>query len=68
MFYYIDTTDLPQEAGLMFACRSSTNFIGKDKLNAKARKRRATFIVPPEVPLNGTEPIYRYTDAKKVYT
>ena len=54
-----ETTDFPKEAGLMFACRSNADFIGKDKLNVKARKRLATFILSPKVPLNGTEPIYR---------
>ena len=56
----IETTDRPQEAGLMFACRKNADFEGKCAMKTtQPLKRLATFTVAPEVPLNGTEPIYR---------
>ena len=44
----------------MFACRKSADFEGKRKITeTRPLKRLAAFTVAPEVPLNGTEPIYR---------
>ena len=57
----IETTDLPVEAGLMFACTNPSNFQGKCQLtNRRPSKKLAMFTVAPEVPLNGHETIYRY--------
>ena len=59
--FRIETTDSPKEAGLMFACRNSNTFIGKENLlKFNAKKRRAIFSLSPDVPLNGTEAIFRY--------
>ena len=56
----IETVDYPNEAGLMFACKSPCEFEGKEKLGSKiASKRLAYFLVDPKIGLNGTEPIYR---------
>ena len=45
----------------MFACRNSNTFIGKEKLlKFNAKKRRAIFSLSPDVPLNGTEAIFRH--------
>ena len=56
----IETTDLPSEAGLLFACKSQADFVGKNQLKSKKpRKRWASFTTSPEVALNGHEAIYR---------
>ena len=58
--FRIETTDSPKEAGLMFACRNPNTFIGKEKLKLDAKKRRVIFSLSPDVPLNGTEAIFRH--------
>lgn len=55
----LHTTDLPVEAGLLFACKGQADFEGKAKLALPPQKRLVTFTVDPEVALNGNEPIYR---------
>lgn len=55
----IETTDRPNEAGLMFACNSHSNFEGKGQLQQRPLKRLATFLLEPSVALNGNEVIYR---------
>ena len=59
----LHTTDLPVEAGLLFACKGLVNFEGKDHLALQPKKRLVTFTVDPEVALNGNEPIYRNGEA-----
>ena len=44
----------------MFACRNPNTFIGKEKLKLDAKKRRVIFSLSPDVPLNGTEAIFRH--------
>lgn len=55
----IEATDTPAEAGMMFACKKSKDFLGKLRVNDKATKRLVTLTASPEVPLNGNEVIYR---------